>query len=184
MQMDIVNDELMPIVPLRIRVQDFSPNKSQRRILRRNSDVGVTFQPICLTEADEILFDKHKRRFANNTPDSLNDFLAPQNPAFVPCRAYECRVISSENRLLAVSFFDIGENAISSVYAMFETDESARGLGIFTLLAELEFARQNGKKYLYTGYVHKGHSAYDYKKHFSAIEHYDWCGSWLPFGRE
>jgi leucyl-tRNA---protein transferase len=80
-----------------------------------------------------------------------------------------------------VSFFDIGQEAVSSIYAMFDTDEPARGLGIFTLLAELEFAKHHGKKYLYTGYVHDEPSFYDYKKHFAALEYYDWQGRWLPY---
>jgi leucyl-tRNA---protein transferase len=181
MQMDVLNDIPMQIRSLRIRAQDFLPSASQRRIVRKNRDLRVEFQPIHLTEAHEILFEKHKRRFTQNTPESLYDFLSEQ-PASMPCRAYECRVLSSENRLLAVSFFDIGEEAASSIYAMFDTDESARGLGIFTLLAELDFVRQSGKKYLYTGYIHEEASFYDYKKHFAATEYYDWCGAWLPFG--
>lgn len=177
---DLLDNVLMHIRSLRIRVKDFIPSKPQRRILRKNEDVRVEFQPIRLTEAHEILFQKHKQRFADPRPDSLHDFLS-QEPAIMPCLAYECRVTAPDNRLLAVSFLDIGEHAASSLYAMFDTDESARSLGNFTLLAELEFARHSGKEFLYTGYAHEEHSFYDYKKHFAATEYYDWRGVWLPF---
>jgi arginine-tRNA-protein transferase len=180
MQIDLLNDIPMHIRALRIRVADFKPSKNQRRILRKNNDVRVEFQPIRLTETHETLFNKHKLRFTDNQPVSLHDFLS-QEPAIMPCLGYECRVTASDGRLLAVSFFDVGERAASSVYAMFDTDDKERGLGNFTLLAELEFARFSGKEYLYTGYVHEEHSFYDYKKHFSGTEYYNWRGKWLPY---
>ncbi|TAE24077.1 MAG: arginine-tRNA-protein transferase [Candidatus Kapaibacterium sp.] len=177
---DLLDNVPMHIRSMRIRVRDFAPSKAQRRILRKNNDVRVEFQPIRLTEAHEVLFEKHKQRFTSNQPLNLHDFLS-QEPAITPCLAYECRVSNTDNKLLAVSFLDVGENALSSVYAMFDTDEAARGLGNFTLLAELEFARHSGKEFLYMGYVHEEHSFYDYKKHFAASEYYDWRGTWLPF---
>lgn len=180
MQIDLLNHVPMHIRSLRVRVNDFVPSKNQRRILRKNEDVRVDFQPIHLTEADEHLFRQHRVRFTDNQPDSLHDFLS-QEPAIMPCLAYECRVTAPDDRVLAVSFLDIGERAVSSIYAMFDTNEPHRGLGNFTLLAELEFARRSGKEFLYMGYVHEERSFYDYKKHFNASEYYDWRGEWLPF---
>lgn len=182
-QIDILRGELVLVMPLRIVVDNFTLSKSQRRIWRKNADAEVNIHPIQLTEAHSALFDKHKQRFTENQPETLHDFLSTE-PATAPCLAYECRITDQANkRLLAASFVDIGDEALSSVYAMFDPEEAQRSLGIFTLLCELDFAKRLGKKYLYLGYAYHVPSFYDYKKQFSAIEYYDWRGAWLPLSR-
>jgi arginine-tRNA-protein transferase len=65
---------------------------------------------------------------------------------------------------------------------MFEPAHSARGLGIFTLLQELEWARSAGMRYAYPGYATVGPSHYDYKKQFRGLEAFDWSsGKWALF---
>ena len=61
---------------------------------------------------------------------------------------------------------------------MFDPELSDRGLGIFTMLKEIEFAIADGKEFYYQGYSYEGESFYDYKKRFRGTEWYDWKGSW------
>ncbi len=69
----------------------------------------------------------------------------------------------------------------SSIYAMFEPTETSRSLGIFTMLLEIDFALKRSKKFYYQGYAYEGNSFYDYKKHFRALEKFDWNGNWESF---
>ena len=80
-----------------------------------------------------------------------------------------------------MSYFDIGGESVSGIYAMFEPKSAGRSLGIFTMLKEIEFARERGKEFYYLGYAYAGNSFYDYKKRFSGTEMFDWNGCWLPF---
>jgi arginine-tRNA-protein transferase len=64
---------------------------------------------------------------------------------------------------------------------MFDPFVTARSLGILTMLKEIEYATMNGMKYYYPGYAYQTPSMYDYKKRFSALESYDWSGTWSPF---
>jgi len=80
--------------------------------------------------------------------------------------------------LLAASFFDFGRTSVSSIYGIFDPDERTRSLGIFTMLKEIEFARETGRPLYYHGYAYEGESYYDYKKRFGAIEVFDWNGNW------
>jgi arginine-tRNA-protein transferase len=84
------------------------------------------------------------------------------------------------DRLLAVSYLDLGREAVSSVYAIFEPQAARRSPGIFTLLQEIEFARASGRRFLYPGYatVEPGH--YDYKKQLQGLQWFDWRGHWHP----
>jgi arginine-tRNA-protein transferase len=172
-------NDIRQVIPLRIRLSDFSHSKSQRRIINKNKDLQTIIRPIEITEEKENLFERHKKRFERGTPYSIFDFLS-SDAANVPCKSFEACVYQGE-KLIAASFFDVGEQSVSSIYAMFEPDESKRSLGIFTMLLEIDFALQNGKTFYYQGYAYEGESFYDYKKRFNALERFNWQGGWVNF---
>ncbi|HEX8250080.1 MAG TPA: hypothetical protein VF599_18040 [Pyrinomonadaceae bacterium] len=171
--------EIRRVVPLRIRLADFKFSKSQRRVFNKNRDLETVIRPVRIEAEKEKLFERHKRRFKSGVPDSIYDFLSGE-PAAVPCEALEACVYEQGN-LLAASFFDVGKESISGIYAMFEPSAEKRSLGILTMLLEIRWALENGKKFYYSGYAYEGNSFYDYKKRFSALESYDWRGNWQNF---
>lgn len=175
----VYNGVLCQVIPLRIRLANFSPSKNKRRIITKNQDLQIVIRPIEINEEKETLFERHKRRFDHSVPFSVYDFLS-FDAAKVPGEALEVSVYKDE-KLVATSFFDVGETAISSIYAMFAPEESSRSLGIFTMLAEIDFARRNGKEFYYQGYCFDISSFYDYKKRFRALEKFDWKGNWESF---
>ena len=165
------------ITPLRMDLVRFTPSKSQRRVLRKNADLRTEFVPAELSADVHAMFEKHKARFQTNVPEGLSSFLS-QTPATVPCPCLACQVWS-DGVLVAVSFLDIGAQATSSVYGIFDPDYSARSLGIFTMLKEIEFSMARSSQYYYPGYATHEPSAYDYKKKFAALEILDWeTGTW------
>jgi len=167
-------------IALRIEVAQFMRSRSQRRTFRKNRDLELSFDGAAPGEAENRLFDIHKMRFAGNVPDCLTDFLGTQ-PDGRPCECLQLSV-RLEGRLIAASFFALGRQACSSIYAVFDPEFSRRRLGVFTMLAELEFAREQGFRFYYSGYATVESSCYDYKKEFGALHYYDWKGRWLPVG--
>jgi leucyl-tRNA---protein transferase len=95
----------------------------------------------------------------------------------MPCESVEMTVCV-DGRLVAVSYFDIGQKSVSAIYAMFDPDLASRSLGIFTMLREIEFAAESGVELYYQGYSYEGQSFYDYKKRFRGTECFDWKGNW------
>jgi arginyl-tRNA--protein-N-Asp/Glu arginylyltransferase len=165
------------ITPLRIRLADWGPTKSQRRVLQRNADLRHDLVPARLDDGLRGMFERHKTRFHENVPDALENFLGDA-PEHGPCDCRMLRVWDRE-RLLAVSFLDVGERAVSSVYAMFEPDAARRSPGILTLLLELRMAREQQMEFLYPGYATQEAGAYDYKKQFRGTEWLDFAsGEW------
>jgi len=172
--------DIRRVIPLRIRLADFSPSKSQRRTLAKNDDLNIRIESITITEESQRLFDLHKTRFRSGAPESIFDFLS-ESPSNVPVQAMQILVFENDDPL-ATSYFDVGYNSISGVYATFDPAFSSRRLGIFTLLKEIEFAVARGKEYYYLGYSYSGSSFYDYKKKFRGSESYDWQNrDWKPF---
>jgi len=171
--LNIYKEEIVRVIPLRIRLADFRLSKSQKRVLRKNEDLTVEFVPIKITAGIESLFHRHKHRFDHGVPDSIYDFLSP-DAANYPTTGFQITARDMNDTLLAVSFFDIASESVSAIYGCFDPDETARSLGIFTMLKVIEFASQHGKTHYYHGYAYDSESFYDYKKRFSGLEQFDW----------
>ena len=170
------------ITPLRIDLSACAFTKSQRRVLHKNADLHHEVVPAALDDELRAMFQRHKQRFTSNVPESLENFLG-SDPGSGPC---ECRMIRvfEGGRLIATSFLDVGQQAASSVYALFEPDFAKRSLGIFTLQLEIEHCRQCGLHWLYPGYATHEPSTYDYKKQFLGLAALDWStGNWPALAR-
>jgi arginine-tRNA-protein transferase len=177
----IYGDEIRLVVPLRIRLSDFRISKSQTRVLRKNSDTQIRTGPVHVTAEIDRLFHRHKARFRQHPPESIYTFLSP-DPADEPCEMRQLSIYR-DDRLIAASFFDVGARSLSGIYAVFDPEESGRGLGIYTMLKEIELAASEGKEFYYQGYCYSGSSFYDYKKRFHGTEAFQWNGVWAPLPR-
>ncbi len=163
---------LRNVQPLRVDAGRFEPTASQRRVLRKNDDIEIRVRTAELLDDRQRLFDLHKQRFAENVPNSLEDFLGP-SPQAGPCQTLELGAFLGE-RLLAASYVDVGATGVSSIYAFFDPGESRRSLGTATMIWEILLARRTGRQWHYPGYAYREPSGYDYKKHFGPMEYYDW----------
>ena len=163
---------LRNVQPLRVDADRFEPSASQRRVLRKNGDLEIRVRTAELLEDRQRLFDRHKLRFPDNVPNSLEDFLGPA-PHAGPCQTLELGAFLGD-RLLAASYLDVGATGVSSIYAFFDPDEARRSLGTATLIWEILLARRTGRRWHYPGYAYLEPSGYDYKKRFGPMECYDW----------
>lgn len=169
---------LQAIEPLRIVLADFSPSRSQRRVLARNRDIEWQIIPARVDEDAQRLFQRHKSRFTANVPASIFDFIAREHSADRPRECLEFRAMLG-GRLVAASFLGVGERSASSIYGIFDPEHSRRSLGILTMLREIEWCAATGREHYYSGYSTREPSEYDYKKRFAGIEKLDWAtGSW------
>jgi leucyl-tRNA---protein transferase len=167
------------VIPLRIDLARFEVSKSQKRVLARNDDLEVVVRDAFVDAAKRRLFAEHSVRFERDRPSGLENFLSPE-PSTVPCTNREIAVYAGD-RLVGVTFLDVGARATSAVYAIHDPMESKRSLGIFMMLESIRYSRQLGCRYYYHGYAYREPFAYDYKKRFSALYYYDWELGWRPY---
>lgn len=179
----IHQNQLARVEPLRIPVAQFEPRQSQQRVRRKNRDLEVRIQAPQIDEIRTDLFERHKLRFRENIPESLASFLG-DHPEKGPTHCLEFGVYNSAGRLLAASWLDVGAESVSSIYALFDPEEARRSLGLFTMLEELRYAREKGKRWYYSGYSYDIPSPYDYKKRFAPLERFNWEGRWLSASTE
>jgi arginine-tRNA-protein transferase len=167
------------VLPLRINLERFAVTRSQRRVLFKNSNTRMLIRPTFVDNEKQALFLKHRMRFKENVPTSLDNFLSPV-PDSVPCVNLELCIYHAD-RLIAVTFLDLGETATSAVYAIFDPAEAKRSLGILMILHSIQFSRERGCRYYYPGYAYRESFAYDYKKRFTALEYLNWNRGWQPY---
>ena len=165
------------VLNLRVPLQEWEPSKSQRRTIRKNQDLQFEFAPAQPGEVEEALFQRHKQRFSDNVPESLSDFLGDE-PNGVPTPCLQLSVKDGD-RLVAASFLDLGLRACSSIYGIFEPELADRRLGIFTMLLEMQYAREIGLDFYYLGYACVEPSHYDYKKEVKPA----WVWNWQHWDR-
>ena len=181
-QSAVHGNKLFTVLPLRLAVKRFTLTRSLKRVFAVNRDIKKLIRPASIDPQKEDLFLKHRRRFRENVPSSLDNFLSPV-PDSVPCRNLEL-CIYLDDKLLGVTFLDIGQTATSAVYAIFDPSEAKRSLGILMMLYSIQFSREEGFRYYYPGYAYREPYSYDYKKRFIGLEYLDWNAGWKPYKRE
>ena len=170
------------VLPLRMRLSAFAASRSQTRTLKRNADLEVRVVPAYVDAEVEDLFEHHKTRFSHNVPESIYSFVSHE-PDEVPCRCVSL-CLFKDDRLVGISYLDIGKTASSSVYQCFDPLETKRSLGNLMILLSVQHSHSLGKTLYYPGYAYKEPSHYDYKKNFVGLEAYDWkTATWPPLPR-
>lgn len=173
---------LAPLQHLRLRLEDFRPSASQRRVLHRNADLELRIRPAEPDAERRALFERHKVRFQDGVPRDLEDFLGP-TPATNPVPALEFGLYE-RGCLVAASYLACGLHSAASLYCVFDPEDGGRSLGIYTMLREILWAREHGRRLYYPGYALVEPSPMDYKKAFHGLQIYQWGGRWHPFARQ
>ncbi len=139
-------------VPVRVSVERFLPNRSQRRIWKRNQDLTVTARPPGL---DDEHFQLYKRYLAARHGDGeMAGHTAAEYLAFLANPDIESAFVEFRDcdRLVAVATTDYLEQGLSAIYTFFDPDCKDRGLGVYTVLWQLSEARRRDLPWLFLGY--------------------------------
>lgn len=153
--------------PIRLDVESFRPNRSQRRTFARGErDIRVEIGPLEPTAEKVHLYNKHKQGRALNSGDDRIDFDGYR--AFLGetcCDSFELRYYH-ENRLIAVAITDRSDEALSAVYCFFDPNKASLGPGTYSILKQLDLARAWGLRYVYLGLYIANCDAMAYKGRF------------------
>lgn len=156
--------------PLRLPLQQFQPNRSQRRCSQRNADLRLVDDVRAPTTEHYALFKRYlqaRHRDGGMDQGDAADFEAFTCSHFSDTRFLELRL---EDQLLAVAVTDVLPDALSAVYTCFDPEHSARALGTLAILRQIEWGRSQGKRYLYMGFLIEGHPKMAYKARFRPAE--------------
>lgn len=161
----------------RIRVADFQPSRSQRRILKRNAHLTRSVTSAWATEDQFGLFRRYlDSRHADGGMADMDVFefaaMVEETPVRTRVLEYHSQTREGRRELQAACLSDVLDDGLSLVYSFFDPALAASSPGSYMILDQIDLARQVGLPYVYLGYWVPGSPKMDYKSRFSALEVY------------
>ena len=156
-------------VPIRVPVAEFTPSRSQRRVLRKNHDMVTHFgesqwSPKKWERYRRYLQAQHGRIDDDESPESLRQSLYARVVDTVEVTYW------IGERTVATSLLDVCSRSVSAVYHFFDPDFADRSPGVYSVLAEIEWARRTGVPHYYLGYWIEGAPTMEYKANYRPHE--------------
>lgn len=166
-------------VSVRIPVDVFQPNRSQKRNCHKNRDLKIIPKAAKFDPEQFDLYQRYQKmrhpdgNMDDSNPNKYLDFLI--NPT-IQTTFYEMRL---GQQLVAVAVVDHLVDGLSAMYTFFDPNFGNRGLGIFAILYEIQAVRILDLKWLYLGYWIVDCEKMNYKTNFQPIEGFI-HGKWTP----
>jgi arginine-tRNA-protein transferase len=165
-------------VSVRVVANEFQANSTQRRNLRRNSDLEVTLcRPWSTAEQFELLQRYLGQRHPGGGMAAMDEVDFSDMVEHTPVTSYvvEYREPSpdgvSPGRLVGACLTDKQGDGLSMIYSFYDPDHAERsGLGNFIILDHIRRAEQMGLPYVYLGYWVDGSSRMQYKVCYRPLE--------------
>jgi leucyl-tRNA---protein transferase len=158
---------------IRIDVENFTFTKSQKKAIKRNNGTQIIIGRPSLSKHHLDLYNRYHyykqdkdgwkyrsishKEYYENFVDGAGDF------------GREVLYFEGE-KLIGVDLIDILDDGISAIYFYYDPDFSELSLGTFSLLYQIELAKQLGLKWIYLGYWVEGCKAFSYKQKFQPQE--------------
>lgn len=167
---------------IRIPVADFQPHRSQRRTLKKGSELlQLRIGPAECDEQRVELFNRHKHlrgldhaNEENLDLDGYCEFLVESC-----CHTFEFSYWY-QDELVAVAISDRGQQSLNAVYCYYEPTFDRVALGTFNVLTQIEYCRAEQLTYLYLGYYIASSPHMVYKARFLPHERL-LAGEWQRF---
>ena len=170
------DEVLRELVHLRVRLDVESQSKSRARLLRRNrARFRTTIRDARVDDERNRLYRQTRERFLGFVASELDVIVLGEYPGVFDTREV---CVWDGDHLAAVGYFDMGRRAVASILGLHDPAYARHSLGIYTMLEEMEFAREQGARWYYPGYVIPGLPGFDYKLRLGPVQFLDGQGQW------
>ncbi|MEQ1767922.1 MAG: arginyltransferase [Methylotenera sp.] len=169
-------------IPVRILLQAFSPNRSQKRAYKQHRSLSTTILPVDFYEEHFALYSAYQKARHATEPENQSELSAqdekPQQDEAEQYRSFLCQsnvesvlVEFRENgQLKMVSVIDIVLDGISAVYTFYNINDAHSSFGTYNILWQAEWAKSLNLPYLYLGYWIKDSQKMAYKQNYKPLE--------------
>ena len=161
-------------VPVRVAVNEFTPNRSQKRAFKQHQNLTANVVSVDYYEEHYALYAAYQRsRHHDQTKtetseedeiEQYKNFLCQSNVETV---LVEFR---DQDELKMVSVIDVVRDGISAVYTFYNSSDIGTSYGTYNVMWQAEWAKNLGLAYLYLGYWIKDSQKMAYKQNFKPLE--------------
>lgn len=159
---------------VRVLVDEFVFSRSYKRVLSNGKDIDLIIQKPAITSDHLRLYHKYHNFKANTkgwrdeTQTTIDDYYL----AFVDgANEYGFEfAYYLDSKLIAVALVDMLPVGYSAIYCYYDPDFARLSLGTFSILKQIQIAKQNGVPYLYLGYMVEANQSLRYKSRFKPFE--------------
>ncbi|PLY12003.1 MAG: arginyltransferase [Sedimenticola sp.] len=166
-------DDCQACVPVRLPVNQFTPNRSQRRAWQRS--VAQMSVEIKSSEFNEDHYRLYESYISDRHPGGeMADTTVEKYLDFLTCSWNETLFIEFrlDTRIAAVAVTDVLPSGLSAVYTFFDPAIEKLSPGVFALLWQIELAKKLQLPWLYLGYWVPGCRKMEYKTRYQPIQVY------------
>lgn len=163
-------DNCQACISLRLSVNQFKPNRNQRRTIKKNQDITVK-------RVDDIASQKHFELYSEYiTLQHADGDMYP--PDWLEYQSFLCKKHETTeyfefylgDKLVGVSVCDKLIQGLSAIYTFYSPHYPERSLGKFAILWQIELTQQRNLPFLYLGYWIKECQKMSYKLDYRPCE--------------
>ncbi|MFT7685293.1 MAG: arginyl-tRNA--protein-N-Asp/Glu arginylyltransferase [Candidatus Azotimanducaceae bacterium] len=170
-------------IPLRIPVGNFKPNRTQKRIFKKNHQITVHSTKPEFTLESFDLYDRYIRERHSDgdmyppNQEQYTSFLIEGRPE---ATFFEFRL---GKKLIAIAVADQLKDGLSAIYTFFDPELHHLSLGSYAILWLLNTTIERRLTYLYMGYWIKECQKMSYKTDYKPMELFI-NNQWLPIDEQ
>ncbi|NBU58354.1 MAG: arginyltransferase [Betaproteobacteria bacterium] len=176
-------DSCRACTPVRVLVDGFQPNRSQRRAQRKHAGLVASEKPLAFSEEHYALYLRYQS--ARHSGGGMDHDSREQYAHFLLQSRVDSLLVEFREAgvLRMVALIDCLSDGLSAVYTFYDPDLTHASLGTYGVLWQIDYCRRQGLPHLYLGYWIEESPKMRYKVDFQPLEML-LAGQWVDAARD